>query len=366
MEASFYGKTLRVSGSLRKHCGLQAYHGTDETVDAWLKENNIRRTVVLLVDAMGTSVLNKHLSGDDFLLKHMAESVSSVFPPTTTASTTSIRTGKEPSENGWLGWNQYFREVDDNIILFMNRGQYSHVSYPDTVSKALPVIFTEDELGDEGDSIWPGWSQHNPCPTFEDMWKKIIEIDQKGTMKYVYAYWDQFDTWMHYNGPSDSSSGEQLRLINDICETYASKLRKDTGLIILADHSQVDVTKKDIEDHPELVECFSHMPGLETRTVAFYIKDEKRDVFPSLFEKAYGDDFDLYTQGQVCDMKLFGEHPCQRMHEFIGDYLAVAKGNISLTYQAMGKTVKGDHAGGLEEEAMVPVILYPALKTYEK
>ena len=54
------------------------------------------------------------------------------------------------------------------------------------------------------------------------------------------------------------------------------------------------------------------------------------------------------------------------MNEFIGDYLAVAKGNVSLVYQAKGKTVKGDHAGGLKEEAMVPVILYPALKTYEK
>ena len=56
---------------------------------------------------------------------------------------------------------------------------------------------------------------------------------------------------------------------------------------------------------------------------------------------------------------MFGENPCERMHEFIGDYLAIAKGNISLLYGAEEKTVKGDHAGGRKEEAIVPLILYP-------
>ena len=366
MERSFYGQTLKVSGSLRKHCGLPVYHGTDVTVDLWLQSDRIDKVVVLLVDAMGTSVLQKHLKEDAFLRKHMVKSISSVFPPTTTASTTSIRTGKTPSETGWLGWNQYFKEVDDNIILFFNSGQYTHTSYPNTVSKALPVVFTEDGLGGSGDSIWPGWSAHNPCQTFEEMWKRIISISLYENRKYVYAYWDQFDTWMHRNGPSDISTGEKLQEINAVCEKYAPQIPVGTGVIIIADHSQIDVEKHNLEDHPEIVECFSHLPGLEPRTVAFHIRQDRLEVFPSLFEKAYGNDFDLYTRQQILDLKLFGENSCERMHEFIGDYLAVAKGNISLLYGAEDKTVKGDHAGGRKEEAMVPLILYSGKKTYEK
>ncbi len=366
MERSFYGQTLKVSGSLRKHCGLPVYHGTDVTVDLWLQSERIDKVVVLLVDAMGTSVMQKHLKEDAFLRKHMVKSISSVFPPTTTASTTSIRTGKTPSETGWLGWNQYFKEVDDNIILFFNSGQYTHTSYPDTVSKALPVVFTEDELEESGDSIWPGWSAHNLCQTFEEMWKRIISISLHENRKYVYAYWDQFDTWMHRNGPSDNSTGEKLQEINAVCEKYAPQIPEGTGVIIIADHSQIDVEKHNLEDHPEIVECFSHLPGLEPRTVAFHIRQDRLEVFPSLFEKAYRNDFDLYTRQQILDLKLFGENSCERMHEFIGDYLAVAKGNISLLYGAEDKTVKGDHAGGRKEEAMVPLILYSGKKTYEK
>ena len=130
--------------------------------------------------------------------------------------------------------------------------------------------------------------------------------------------------------------------------------------------SQIDVEKHNLEDHPEIVECFSHLPGLEPRTVAFHIRQDRLEVFPSLFEKAYRNDFDLYTRQQILDLKLFGENSCERMHEFIGDYLAVAKGNISLLYGAEDKTVKGDHAGGRKEEAMVPLILYSGKKTYEK
>ena len=105
MERSFYEQTLKVSGSLRKHCGLPVYHGTDVTVDLWLQSERIDKVVVLLVDAMGTSVMQKHLKEDAFLRKHMVKSISSVFPPTTTASTTSINLSHESVAIGLSGFS---------------------------------------------------------------------------------------------------------------------------------------------------------------------------------------------------------------------------------------------------------------------
>lgn len=352
-----YGGTVRVSGSLRKLCGLDVYHGTDAVVDEWLLKHGIRRVVVMLVDAMGTSVLQSHLNQDSFLLSHMVESVSSVFPPTTTASTTSIRTGRMPSETGWLGWSQYFHEVDDNVILFFNHSLYNDNRYPAFAMKTLPVVFTEDELQEKADTVWPGWSDHNPCHSFEDMWKRIVEINQMEEKTYVYAYWDALDTCMHRNGPSSRKAGRMVQEINDLCEEYVPKLKKDTAVVILADHSQIDVVKSDLCDHPELVSCFSHLPSLEPRTVAFHIKKECRKQFETAFRRIHGNDFELYSSQQVIDMKLFGETMHARFHEFIGDYLAVGKGNVSLVYDMPEKRVKGDHAGGGEEEAMVPVIV---------
>lgn len=359
MKFEEYGQTVRVTGSLRSYLGLPVYHGTDETVDAWLKEHHFKKLIVFLIDAMGTSVLEKHLSEDDFLKKHMVKSVSTVFPPTTSAATTAIRTGKYPCETGWLGWNQYFKEKDDNIILFLNRSQYGEGTYPNFSYEALPVSFTEQQLKEDGDSVWPGWSGHNPCSTFEDMWKKLIEMDEKETGKYIYAYWDAFDTLMHRQGPSSFETKQQLREISSLCERYASKLSETTGLVIIADHSQIDVEKKHLDDHPEIVECFEHLPALEPRTIGFYIREEKKEFFVRRFMEVYGHDFDLYTKKEVFEKQIFGNGEThERLSEFTGDFVAIAKGTVSLTYHN-SKTVKGDHAGGLEEEAMVPLILYP-------
>lgn len=359
MKFEEYGQTVRVTGALRSYLGLPVYHGTDETVDAWLNEHGFEKIIVFLIDAMGSSVLDKHLKEDAFLRKHMRKSVSTVFPPTTSAATTAIRTGKYPCETGWLGWNQYFKEKDDNIILFLNRSQYGEGTYPNFSYEALPVVFTEDELGEDGDSVWPVWSGHNPCGSFEDMWKKLIEMDRNENRKYVYAYWDGFDTLMHRNGPSSKEAGEELRQINSLCERYASQLSEKTGLVIIADHSQIDVEKKQLDDHPEIVECFEHLPALEPRTIGFYIREEKKDFFERQFREVYGNDFDLYTAREVLEAGVFGSGESHgRVSEFTGDFVAIAKGNVSLTLRS-SKTVKGDHAGGLREEAMVPVILYP-------
>ena len=65
---------------------------------------NIKNIVLLLFDGMGISVLEKHLAPDSFLRKHLVCPISSVFPPTTTAATTSVLTGRTRIEHGWLGW----------------------------------------------------------------------------------------------------------------------------------------------------------------------------------------------------------------------------------------------------------------------
>ena len=46
--------------------------------------------------------------------------IDAVFPATTTASTTSVLSGKNPNEHGWLGWDLYFKEFDKTISIFPN------------------------------------------------------------------------------------------------------------------------------------------------------------------------------------------------------------------------------------------------------
>lgn len=97
--------------SVLKRFGAPYTHGTLEDFDKLLAKG-YKNVVVMLFDGMGTAILEKHKRVAPFLIEHNIRRISSVFPPTTTAATTSIETGLTPCEHGWLGWALYFKEVD--------------------------------------------------------------------------------------------------------------------------------------------------------------------------------------------------------------------------------------------------------------
>lgn len=361
MDWKDYGQLTEAGSSLRRYYGLQTYHNSDSDLDAWLNEKKPRCIIALLVDAMGISVMEKHLKRSGFFFSHLKKEITTVFPPTTTAATTSFRTGRSPAENGWLGWNQYFQEMDDNIILFREHSQYGSEFYYGFVERTMPYKDLVQDLRDHNinsESVWPIWSRVNPCASYHDLLKTAGEITEEDGMRFVYAYWDAFDTLMHQEGPSSRQAGKMINEIEQETEQFVKTLPADCALVIVADHSQVDVRQKDMALQKDMCACFRHEPALEPRTIAFYIKDGKEKEFVERFNDAFGRDYHLYTHAEVMAGHFFGEgtvHP--RMEEFIGDYLAVAETDLQLFYKK-GAGKKGDHAGGMKEEAVVPLILY--------
>lgn len=110
---------LSVSNSILKHFAKQHYHKTLPILDRLLAKN-FKNLVLLVMDGMGMNVLSQNLSPDAFLRKQIKAEISSVYPCTTTAALTSILSGKTPLEHGWIGWSNYFKEVDKCIDLYSN------------------------------------------------------------------------------------------------------------------------------------------------------------------------------------------------------------------------------------------------------
>ena len=359
MKWNEYGQIVGVNNAIRKYFGKEYYHEPDKTVLSWLNQNQFEHVIVLLIDAMGVSILQKHLDSSSFFLSHLKEELTTVFPPTTTAATTSLRTGKYPNETGWLGWNEYFKEKDDNIVLLMNKSQYTNRIYPDFSSNTLPVPFLDEE--ENCTSIWPFWNKLNPSKDYKDLLNNIYSKCKK--YKYIYAYWDALDTCIHKTGTCSIEAKKILLEFDQETEQFAKKLPSNTGLVILADHSQIDVTFEYLDDYPDLVDTFKHLPAIEPRTIAFYIKEDQKNYFVQRFNELYGQSFKLYTHDEVIENCIFGannNHP--RFNEFVGDYLVVATDKVSLSYSKTHDHTKltgGDHAGGLKEEAIIPLILYP-------
>ena len=81
-----------------------------------------------------------------------------------------------------------------------------------------------------------------------------------------------------------------------------------------------------------------------------------------MFNKYYGQYFELLTKEQAFDIKLFGEgEPAEGVIDSFGDFVAVSKDEHSL-YASKELShldlFKGHHAGGTKEEREIDVSIF--------
>ncbi len=352
---------LSYVSSIRKYFGLESSFVSNSSFDELLDDNKPKRIFTILVDGMGYNLITKKLPEDSFLRKNIAYKTTTVYPPTTTAATTAVRNGKAPNENAWLGWCQYFKEIDDVVIPFYNKAFYSDNSYPNFALNAIPVTTTTKELNEKGYKtriLFPSFLEDG-CESFVEMCERLAGFSKNKEFDYIYAYWDLYDSLMHKYGPSSKWCDIYLNHVNECLEHLAEEIDDDTLLMVIADHGQIDISEY-INLYPEYHDYLVHAPSLEPRTMAFHVKEGMKDEFEMKFKNDFEDKFILLTHEQVLQSKLFGPNENNpRFEEFIGDFIALAKGKACLSYQTEEKpNHKGQHAGTLEDELMIPVIIY--------
>ena len=358
MLVKYNNSILNLANSIREYYGLDTYYDTDKDVSEWLNTNKFKHLFLILIDGMGSRILDEKLDRHSFLIKNRIKEVATVYPTTTTAATTSILTGKSPKENAYLGWSQYFKEADDQIILFREQGLYSKKDYQGFINEVLPCkkIFDDlDEKGISNDSIWPIWG-HNGVDGIEELVDKIFDFSKKD-ISFCYAYYDALDTLEHLEGVK---SDKVTMLIKQIDQQLSrlSKLDDDCGVIVVADHGQIDCVNVDLGDYPDIMECLKVLPSIEPRCMAFSIKDGMHERFEKAFRKHFNETFALLTKQEAIHMNLFGLNDAhERFEEFILDYLAIGTSNVCL-YVGKSK-MKGQHSGTKEKEFMVPIITIP-------
>lgn len=361
MRTDYKSGLLQVSAALHEYYGLESSYEEDEIVQQWLQENKFRCVIVLLVDAMGSRIMAKHLGEQSFLRSHMVKEVMSVFPPTTTAATTALLTGKSPVETGWLGWNQYVLEIDDHLILFLGKSYYTDKVFPGYAEEHLPIQWLPDALlaaGIPAETVWPVFGKVNACDSFGSECRLTADLAQSGGSRFIYTYWDGFDDLMHLNGTMSDVVNRTIKQIDASIEDLAHHLPEDTGLLVIADHGMTDITCYDLRDDLELCQYFRKAPSLEPRACMFHLHSGTTSSFIKLFQKKFNDAFEILTKEEILQQQIFGTGPIEKhVPDMLGDVIAIAKTPLSLFYGKKG--MKGHHAGGLVDELMIPVVLYP-------
>ncbi|MGE0003117.1 MAG: alkaline phosphatase family protein [Candidatus Izemoplasmatales bacterium] len=360
---NYQNSIMNVTASILRHYGVKTEIVGNPLLDQFLKKKH-RNIVYILVDALGANMLDQHDILSVQLNKDRIGNITSVFPPTTVAATTSVLTGRPPIETGWLGWCQYVREVDKSVIFFLNKDYYSEKSFDENLSDVVAPVTKIYELIEEAKpsvkttEIFPAFREPRH-DTFQKQCESIVALCDEPGEHFMYCYWDKLDTLMHEGGLSSPDVKAMLAEIDKAYKFLVDHVADDTLIVLLADHGQVDVCPIELRRYPDLWETFRHEPSVESRAAAFFIQEEKKEKFVELFNKYFRQYFILLPREEVLQMNLFGygvKHP--RLDEFLGDYMAIAIDHYYFKMSTDSFFMKGQHAGLLEGEMMVPLIVH--------
>lgn len=348
--------------SIRKHFELDYNHNTLDYIDKLLEEKQPKNVIVMLFDGMGSRILERTLPGDAFFIKNKYKDITTVFPATTTAATQSMRSGLNPVEHGWMGWNTYIEPIDKTITLFLNTEKGSeetcneflnikdNVLYQDFIPSLINKegIYSSIELFPFGPDAYNG---------LDDMLSRIKELSKQEGKKYIYAYDDQPDGTMHDFGPDSIEAQTLIKERNEKVEKLCSEL-EDSIVIIVADHGHIKVEHIFLNEYPELLNMLERTTALEQRAVAFKIKEGQKENFVNLFNELFGKYFTLYTKEDVIESKLFGDGtPCSIFEPALGDFIAIAENSNKCLVVDGDDILVSQHAGYTDDEIYVPLII---------
>lgn len=362
MYADYNNCSVNLACSILKYYGAQYNHNTLPYVDALL-ENKYKNVVLLLFDGLGVDALNYHLPQNSFLRTHLLQEYSAVFPPTTTAATTTIESGLTPCEHGWLGWKLYFSEISKTVDLFINTDSITKEPAEDYhVAKTyIPYKSIYEKINETGNARARSVFKFGMevISDFDEFFKKITDVCSEAGPQYIYGYWEYPDHTMHKKGCYDDEVTEIIEDIDKRVEKFCSQL-SDTLVLITADHGHCNLTHCFLSDYPEILQMMKRPISMEPRAASFHIKPEFLKEFPLKFKQIFGDDFILYTKNEIHKEKIFGDGiPHPKFDQFIGDFLAVAISNKGLLNSRNDTMFLSHHAGMTEKEMIIPLIAVP-------
>lgn len=366
---------LSITSSVAAFFGAKTpYPPLKEVTDA-LHEKDTKNVVLLLFDGMGANLLKRHLPEDAFLRKHDFGPISTVYPSTTTAATTSLWTGIAPGEHAWLGWSLYFKEIGRQIDTFLGRDsftgeKYAHV-FPAEAYIPFQTIYPSVNAECETHAFFPfptsaakGAKDRMTYAGNADLMRRIRDAAKRPGKNLICAYHIEPDHTMHDFGVDALQTKTAFVRANDICESLSKSLGNDTLFIVTADHGLVDVTDNiDIARIPEIMDTLIMPPSVEGRAASFFVKPHKREAFLSEFRSRFAEDFVIFTHEEVMDRHLLGLFaPHRKTDDFLGDFFVCATGAKSIKFMtpasAEDGNLVGQHAGLTEDEMLVPVIYF--------
>jgi predicted AlkP superfamily pyrophosphatase or phosphodiesterase len=342
------------------------------------KEKNI---VFIVIDGLGYD----HLMGYEevhFLKKNVIQKLTSVFPTTTASAFISLITGVAPQQHGFTGWYMFFKETGilTTVLPFLAKAggiplsnlAFSDICNQSSIFQDLNVfsyyIINKNYVNSQCSQTLGKGAKRKPYSDIKEFIRRIENaLAFNDDRKFIFAYWDLFDTLCHEKGIKSPEAFEHLAVLDQEISGFAYSLeKKNTSLFVTSDHgiidSKIDFTI-DLSDHPDLRKLLVLPVTGDSRVAYCYVKGGMFSKFEKYYNKNLCKYCNLYRSSDLIDNGYFGMfEPNKKLKHRIGDYTLIMKDNYAIIDPLSGEKIKkeliGVHGGVTSEEMFVPLIVY--------
>ena len=361
IKPNFKNSVLNVSATLADFLGFKNEIYKNRRLQKALNKG-YKNIVYLCIDGLGIYPLKQNLNKNSFLIKNIAQKITSVFPSTTTNATTSLQSALYPSQHGLFGWSVYFEELQACVIIYTGENYYTKEAVD--MSKIKDILqfepyYEKSSLKYNISTVFPSYIESKvknySFDKLDDLFLNLEKICNLPDKQFIYAYSPEPDHIMHNYGVTSEKAREIISYLNDKIELFI-KNNKNTLLIITPDHGQTDI-KEYIELYKDerLLKTLKVPLYLEPRACSFQIKEGEEKNF--LYEaKKYKKDLKFYKVEDLIRKNYFG--PRTTKLKLLGDYIAVAKNTDKMILMSpISNRFKGHHTGLTAREMILPLII---------
>lgn len=369
------------------------------------------RVVLLLVDGLGYERLSAQLAVDDLgllslIARHgrlveerpLGDPVTTVAPSTTAAATTVLTgNGAAPAETGFLGYTQLMPRLGlvANVLFWQpawggggRRGDLE--AWGLRPEEALPTPTVYQVLGAAGvpsRAVYPADIARSPLSRMQSAGARVeghvgwVDLltrlgsrleETAGRRCYTFAYFPDFDSLMHRDGPGTPTYAPLLEAftagLGRMLARLSPSARRGTLLMITADHGHRLVPPKEASYLSELAVVTRRMSWREAgepRHVFLYARKGEADELAEAARAALGGSFLVLPGGAALAAGLYGDpaHLHPEAQERVGDVVLLAHGGAAL-WEASRRRADDDlplgmHGSLTPEEMLVPLLALP-------
>ncbi len=375
MKPDYTNSIVNLSCTIAQSFGIECEYPAlnSNALDELEQTKNI---ILLLVDGLGYNYLKENATST-LLRKHLSDSLTSVFLPSTGSAITSIMSGVAPQQHGVTGWFVYLREygIVSRILPYSNTIDYNLIG--SDIANIVTTKSIYEPLGDDYSLILPEQIVNSVFTRnlaesanriryagLDDFFTQVEKrVSQSRSTNFIYGYWPGFDAIAHLLGFRSKEAAQQLTDFDGHLKTFIQNIQgTDTKVIITGDHGFDDVPSSNMiytKDHTRFEECLLLPLCGDTRSVYAYVRPQKVNEFERYVRNAFEDVCDLYPSKDLIEEGWFGLYtPHPRLDTRVGDYTLIFKEGHAILNCFPGfnpPNLIGHHGGASPNEMIVPL-----------